>query len=150
MGDPGLFLLYSLILPLCFCSLDVALMLFGSGGKGNGEGPIKQPWSNGARRRFTSSVRRSVNAGGSEGHSGPLTRWSHILRESSLLGLAGHQQGQWERGPTWCSRRKWDKLGEKSQTVVVWAIRREPGSLDPGEKEVNTVRRGGADGSSKG
>lgn len=68
MGDPGLFLLYSLILPLCFCSLDVALMLLDSGGKG------KEPWSNGGRRRFMSSVKRSVNAVGSEGHSGPLTR----------------------------------------------------------------------------
>lgn len=57
----------------------------------------------------------------------------------------------------WCSRDKWDKLGEISQRVVFWAIRRKSGSSAPGQKEVNSgqkevnsVRRGGADGSSKG
>lgn len=48
-------------------------MLFDSGGKGNGEDPVKEYWSNGGRRRFMSSVRHTINVVGSEGHSGPLT-----------------------------------------------------------------------------
>ena len=49
-------------------------MLFDGGEKNNREGPTKESWSNGGRKRFVSSVRSFINVMGSKGHKEPLTK----------------------------------------------------------------------------